>query len=197
MAAKTFNPKLGIVGGISILGTSGIVEPMSDRALLDTIRVEVRVLREEGLTILPAAPGNYGKNFFHEKYGFSLDAAVTTSNFIYDAVLMAAEAGFEQMLFVGHIGKLVKVAGGIRNTHSQYGDHRMEILLDIAKNVLERNGAGEGVYDRLRRELELLPGKRGATHLAAREREEPVLAGLVQPRHAVRQARHEAPIQNA
>ena len=154
MAAKTFNPKLGIVGGISILGTSGIVEPMSVRALLDTIRVEVRVLREEGLTILPAAPGNYGKNFFHEKYGFSLDAAVTTSNFIYDAVLMAAEAGFEQMLFVGHIGKLVKVAGGIRNTHSQYGDHRMEILLDIAKCVLNRNGAGEEVYDRLRRELE-------------------------------------------
>ena len=154
LAARTFNPKLGIVGGISILGTSGIVEPMSDRALLDTIRVEVRVLREEGLTILPAAPGNYGKNFFHEKYGFSLDAAVTTSNFIYDAVLMAAEAGFEQMLFVGHIGKLVKVAGGIRNTHSQYGDHRMETLLDIAKCVLNRNGAGEEVYDRLRRELE-------------------------------------------
>ena len=154
LAAKTFNPKLGIVGGISILGTSGIVEPMSDQALLDTIRVEVRVLREEGLTILPAAPGNYGKNFFHEKYGFSLDTAVTTSNFIYDTVLMAAEAGFAHMLFVGHIGKLVKVAGGIRNTHSQYGDHRMEILLDIAKNVLERNGAGEGVYDRLRRELE-------------------------------------------
>ena len=145
LAAKTFNPKLGIVGGISILGTSGIVEPMSDQALLDTIRVEVRVLREEGLTILPAAPGNYGKNFFHEKYGFSLDTAVTTSNFIYDTVLMAAEAGFEHMLFVGHIGKLVKVAGGIRNTHSQYGDHRMEILLDIAKSVL---------YDRLRRELE-------------------------------------------
>ena len=154
LAAKTFNPKLGIVGGISILGTSGIVEPMSDRALLDTIRVEVRVLREEGLTILPAAPGNYGKNFFHEKYGFSLDAAVTTSNFIYDTVLMAAEAGFGHMLFVGHIGKLVKVAGGIRNTHSQYGDHRMETLLDIAKCVLNRNGAGEEVYDRLRRELE-------------------------------------------
>ena len=120
LAAKTFNPK----------------------ALLDTIRVEVRVRKEEGRTILPAAPGNYGKNFFLEKYGFSLETAVTASNFIYDTVLMAADAGFRRMLFVGHIGKLVKVAGGIRNTHSQYGDHRMEILTDIAESVLFGNGKG-------------------------------------------------------
>ena len=142
LAEKAFNPKLGIEGGISILGTSGIVEPMSDQALLDTILVEVRVRKEEGLTILPAAPGNYGKTFFLEKYGFSLETAVTASNFIYDTVLMAADAGFRHMLFVGHIGKLVKVAGGIRNTHSQYGDHRMEILTQIAESVLFRDDKG-------------------------------------------------------
>ena len=141
LAAKTFNPRLGIVGGISILGTSGIVEPMSDQALLDTIRVEIRVRKEEGLTILPAAPGNYGKNFFLEKYGFSLDTSVTASNFIYDTVKMAADAGFTKMLFVGHIGKLVKVAGGIRNTHSQYGDHRMEILTEIAESYIDKNSS--------------------------------------------------------
>ena len=141
LAAKTFNPKLGIEGGISILGTSGIVEPMSDQALLDTIRVEIRVRKEEGLTILPAAPGNYGKNFFLEKYGFSLDTSVTASNFIYDTVKMAADAGFTKMLFVGHIGKLVKVAGGIRNTHSQYGDHRMEILTEIAESYIDKNSS--------------------------------------------------------
>ena len=141
LAAKTFNPKLGIEGGISILGTSGIVEPMSDQALLDTIRVEIRVRKEEGLTILPAAPGNYGKHFFLEKYGFSLDTSVTASNFIYDTVKMAADAGFTKMLFVGHIGKLVKVAGGIRNTHSQYGDHRMEILTEIAESFIDKNSS--------------------------------------------------------
>lgn len=135
LARKTFNPKLGIVGGISILGTSGIVEPMSDRALLETIRVEINVRKMEGLTVLPAAPGSYGRNFFLAKYGFSLDTAVTTSNFICDTVKMAEEAGFTKMLFVGHIGKLVKVAGGIPNTHSQYGDHRMEILTKIAEEV--------------------------------------------------------------
>ena len=141
LAAKTFNPKLGIEGGISILGTSGIVEPMSDQALLDTIQVEIRVRKEEGLTILPAAPGNYGKNFFLEKYGFSLDTSVTASNFIYETVKMAADAGFTKMLFVGHIGKLVKVAGGIRNTHSQYGDHRMEILTEIADSFIDKNSS--------------------------------------------------------
>ena len=158
LAARTFNPRLGIEGGISILGTSGIVEPMSDKALLETIRAEVRVRREEGLTVLPAAPGNYGKNFFLEKYGFSLETAVTTSNFIYDTVQMAADAGFEKMLFVGHIGKLVKVAGGIRNTHSQYGDHRMEILTGISKDITaQKDQADAGRrddFERLRLELE-------------------------------------------
>ena len=143
LAAKTFNPKLGIEGGISILGTSGIVEPMSDQALLDTIRVEISVRKEEGLSVLPAAPGNYGKNFFLEKYGFSLDTSVTTSNFIYDTVRMAAEAGFTRMLFVGHIGKLIKVAGGIRNTHSQYGDHRMEILTGITESIIGEAETGQ------------------------------------------------------
>lgn len=145
LAARTFNPKLGIEGGISILGTSGIVEPMSERALLDTIRAEISVKRREGFSILPAAPGGYGRSFFLDRYGFSLDTAVTTSNFIYDTVQMAAEAGFGRMLFVGHIGKLVKVAGGVRNTHSQYGDHRMEILTQIARDVTEcGSGAPSG-----------------------------------------------------
>ncbi len=136
LAAKTFNPRLGIEGGISILGTSGIVEPMSDRALLETIRTEIRVRSCEGYPVLAAAPGNYGRNFFLETYGFSLDTAVTSSNFIYDTVRMAAEAGFEKLLFIGHIGKLVKVAGGVRNTHSQYGDRRMEILSSITRDCL-------------------------------------------------------------
>ena len=158
LAEKTFNPKLGIEGGISILGTTGIVEPMSDQALLDTIRVEIRVRKEEGLTVLPAAPGNYGRSFFLEKYGFSLETAVTASNFIYDTVRMAADAGFQRMLFVGHIGKLVKVAGGIRNTHSQYGDHRMEILTEIAEGILFRDEKpqsrnGSSIFESLQKEL--------------------------------------------
>lgn len=148
LAEKTFNPKLGIIGGISILGTTGIVEPMSEQALLDTIQTEISVRARERWPILPAAPGNYGKQFFLDAYGFSLDTAVTSSNFICDTVKMAAAAGFTRMLFVGHIGKLVKVAGGIRNTHSQYGDHRMEILADIAEAVIQGAAPAGGTVEK-------------------------------------------------
>ena len=139
VAAKTFNPKLGIEGGISILGTSGIVEPMSDRALLDTIRAEISIRREEGWKVLPVTPGNYGRDFL-SGLGFSDGTAMASSNFICDTVRMAADAGFARLLLCGHIGKLVKVAGGVENTHSQFGDRRMEILTEIAGDVLQKQG---------------------------------------------------------
>ena len=132
IAAKTFNPKLGIVGGISILGTTGIVEPMSDSAIVDTIKAEISVRKEENREILLVAPGNYGLTFLKEVYGIDETLAVMSSNFIYDTVEIAKKAGFSKLLLAGHIGKLVKVAGGIKNTHSMYGDHRMEILTEIS-----------------------------------------------------------------
>lgn len=138
LAQKTFNPKLGIVDGISILGTTGVVEPMSDSALLETIKVETRVSRAMGKEIFFAAPGNYGLTFLKEVYGIDQNLVVMTSNFIYDTVKIAVREGFDKMLFVGHIGKLVKVAGGIKNTHSMYGDHRMEILSSICEKVMSK-----------------------------------------------------------
>ena len=135
IAKKTFNPKLGIIGGISILGTSGIVEPMSEQALLDTIQVEMNVRKSQGFRILPMVPGNYGADFLQSEFGFSVETAVHCSNFVYDAVQMAVKTGFKKMLFCGHIGKLIKIAGGVKNTHSKYGDGRMEILSDIAKSL--------------------------------------------------------------
>jgi cobalt-precorrin-5B (C1)-methyltransferase len=136
LAKKTFNPKLGIVGGISILGTTGIVEPMSDDAIVQTIKTEIRVRKAEGKQILMVAPGNYGITFLSEVYGIDEKNVVMTSNFIYDTVRLALDEGFTKILFTGHIGKLVKVAGGIKNTHSRYGDHRMEILTDLSKRYM-------------------------------------------------------------
>lgn len=132
LAEKTFNPRLGIIGGISILGTSGIVEPMSSQALLDTIRVELWQKYAQGMTIAAVSPGNYGLDFMKRAYGYDLDASVKCSNFIGDTIDMAIDIGFERMLLTGHIGKLVKVAGGIMNTHSREGDCRMEILAATA-----------------------------------------------------------------
>ncbi len=135
LASKTFNPRLGITGGISVLGTSGIVEPMSQQALLDTIQVEINMRKAMGYDILPVAIGNYGKDFLMSEYGFSVEKAVTSSNFIYDSIRMAADSGFKRILFIGHIGKLVKVAAGVKNTHSKYGDRRMEILCGIVRKL--------------------------------------------------------------
>lgn len=143
VAEKTFNPRLGIIGGISILGTSGIVEPMSDDAIIDTIRVEIHQRRVLGEKRLLMAFGNYGQEFLLRDYGVDLDSAVKCSNFIKDGLTIAEDEGFRDILLVGHLGKIVKVAGGFSNTHSRYGDCRMEILT----SALLRSGADTTVED--------------------------------------------------
>ena len=129
LAKKTFNPQLGIEGGISILGTSGIVEPMSMQALIDTVALSLRQARAQGAARVLLTPGNYGVDFLREQ---GLDAAgapvVKCSNFIGDALDEAAALGFADVLLVGHIGKLAKLAGGVMNTHSRYADCRTELL---------------------------------------------------------------------
>ena len=171
LARRTFNPRLGILGGISILGTTGIVEPMSERALIDTIRVELRQRRAGGAEYVLLTPGNYGTDFIRQSLGIGPQTAVQCSNFIGDALDICRELGFRGALLIGHIGKLVKIGGGMLNTHSRYGDCRMEILAaygaaaglpasrveallacvacDDALGVLEASGVMEGCLQRL------------------------------------------------
>ncbi len=132
LGRNTFNPRLGIVGGISILGSSGIVEPMSSQALLDTIQAELRQRRAMGFRYAAVSPGNYGLDFMRETYGYDLDRSIKCSNFIGETIDMAVGLGFQKMLLAGHVGKLVKVAGGIMNTHSREADCRMELLAACA-----------------------------------------------------------------
>lgn len=132
LAARTFNPKLGIVGGISILGTSGLVEPMSNQAILETIRVQLRQRRAEGFDYAVISPGNYGLDFMRQTYGYDLDKSVKCSNFIGETIDMAVKMKFQRILLTGHIGKLIKVAGGIMNTHSKEADCRMELLASFS-----------------------------------------------------------------
>ena len=132
IAKKTFNPRLGIEGGISILGTSGVENPMSTQAILDTIELEMKVHLAAGEKSIAVTPGNYGQDFMLKTYGYDLDRSVKCSNFIGDTIDMAAALGFEALLLTGHIGKLVKLSGGITNTHSSNGDCRMELLCAAA-----------------------------------------------------------------
>ena len=128
IARKTFNPRLGIEGGISILGTSGIVEPMSEDALVGSIQVEMRQRVASGARYLLVTPGNYGETFLREHMTLPFSESVKCSNFVGQTIDMAQQLGVKGILFVAHIGKFVKVAAGIMNTHSRWADGRGEIL---------------------------------------------------------------------
>ena len=129
IAKKTFNPMLGIEGGISILGTSGIVEPMSEQAIVDTIALEIRQKAASGSRRLIFCPGNYGLDFLgKEMPGLEAIPRVKCSNYIGDALDLAILEGMEEVLLIGHVGKLVKLAGGIMNTHSRMADCRRELF---------------------------------------------------------------------
>ena len=128
LAAKTFNPRLGIEGGISVLGTGGIVRPMSEDALISSIELEMKTLRARGVTDLLVVPGNYGRDFACGQLELDMDQAVSCSNYFGATLDAAVVLGFERVLIVGHIGKMAKVAGGIMNTHSRVADCRVEVL---------------------------------------------------------------------
>ena len=155
VADKTFNSRLGIQGGISILGTSGMVEPMSETALLDTIRLELRQRIRKGEKNLLVTPGNYGESFVGNVLGLGLGQAVKCSNFIGSTIDMAVEEGAESILLIGHGGKLIKLAAGIMNTHSSWADGRMEILAahgaacgakrELVEQILEAVTVDEGL----------------------------------------------------
>lgn len=132
-AKKTFNPQLRIEGGISILGTSGIVEPMSTQALVDTIALEIRQKAAQGHRNIILTPGNYGTDFLRtqgmDRWGHPI---VKCSNFIGDALDACGAEHMQGVLLVGHLGKLVKLAGGIMNTHSRTADCRTELFCTYA-----------------------------------------------------------------
>ena len=128
LAGQTYNSHLGVVGGISILGTSGVVEPMSEKALTDTIRLELDSLYAQGQRTAFLCPGNYGADFARDALGLDLEKAVKCSNYIGEALDHAVFRGFRDILLVGHAGKLVKLAAGVMNTHSSVADGRQEIF---------------------------------------------------------------------
>ncbi|MCD8004190.1 MAG: cobalt-precorrin-5B (C(1))-methyltransferase CbiD [Oscillospiraceae bacterium] len=174
IAKKTFNPHLGIQGGISILGTSGVVEPMSAQALIDTIAVELRQAAAQGHRRVILTPGNYGLDFLKGQGLDKLDVPVVRcSNFIGDSLDAAGGLGFQDVLLVGHMGKLVKLTAGIMNTHSRWADGRGEVFCAHAALV----GASPGLCRALLEDattdacLELLEGA---------GLKEPVLASLLE-----------------
>ena len=203
-AKKTFNPVLGIEGGISVLGTSGIVEPMSEEALVETIRTHLNVLKAEGRKWVIAVPGNMGagflKGYLTEQNKTSvgsmeafMNSLVTMSNFVGRTIDITAELGFSGILIAGHMGKLVKIGNGIMNTHSREADGRMDTMLSCALSAgtedleLLRKIQGSNTTDEVMDHLKqagILDDtikvflKRAAWHLAHRSRAE-VKTGMI------------------
>lgn len=128
LAKKTLNPHLGIIGGISILGTTGIVKPMSEEAFKVSLVPQLKTTKALGYKAVILTPGNIGLESA-VKAGVPRDAIVTTSNFIGYMLENALDIGFENIIIWGHIGKLVKLAGGNFYTHNRISDSRMEILI--------------------------------------------------------------------
>ncbi|HCX65671.1 MAG TPA: cobalamin biosynthesis protein CbiD [Eubacteriaceae bacterium] len=166
VAKKTFNPLIGIEGGISVIGTTGIVEPMSEKALIDSIRVEMKVARENYGASLLVMPGNYGKQFAKNILHIDTSHSIKSSNFFKETLEYVKELNFEKVLIVGHIGKMIKLAGGIMNTHSAHADARMEILAayasktggdsSLAGEILGSKTCDEAI-ERIRQKMEIEP----------------------------------------
>ncbi|HBH0430256.1 TPA: cobalt-precorrin-5B (C(1))-methyltransferase [Clostridioides difficile] len=129
VAKKTFNPRLGIVGGISIIGTTGIVEPMSDEGWKKSLSIELQMKKEQGLDKIILVPGNHGEQFIREKLNLDIKYVVRVSNFIGYMIKEAQRIGYKKILMAGHIGKFIKVSAGIFNTHSKVADASSEILV--------------------------------------------------------------------
>ena len=182
IAPKTFNPRLGIEGGISVLGTSGIVEPMSDRALIDTMYTEMDSRKANGYKDLLIFFGNYGADFTRDEMKIDISTAVTCSNFVGELLDYAVLQGFESVLIIGHSGKLIKLAQGVMNTHSKYADCRSEFLAlqamfhgaspavgkeiyqalttDEMTKILKREGLFEAVMEEAARKIDFYMQKR-------------------------------------
>ncbi len=138
VAKKTFNPHLGIVGGLSILGTSGIVIPMSEAALVKSIELEMDIAVAKGYKTLLICPGNYGETFSKTIFGDWIEPDAKCSNYVGETLDLAmGKESVEQILFVAHIGKFVKVAAGIMNTHSRNADARADVLAAHTAMVTE------------------------------------------------------------
>ena len=129
IAKRTFNSNLGIEGGISIIGTTGIVEPMSDEGWKKALSAELSIKRAQGRETIILVPGNIGRDIMAKSYGADLDGIVKMSNFIGYMLMETKRLGFKRVIVGGHIGKLIKLSGGITNSHSRVADARREIMV--------------------------------------------------------------------
>jgi len=141
IAKKTFNERLGIIGGISILGTSGLVLPMSKTALLQTIEADIKFrLKNSKERRVYLAPGNIGAKFLENNFNINSTTVAIISNFIGESIDYVISNDAREIVLCGDLGKLIKLSGGIMNTHSNDSDSRLELLVAaVTKLCIKEN----------------------------------------------------------
>ena len=144
LAKKTFNPRLGVLGGLSVLGTTGIVRPMSEEAMNDSLLVELDMYARQGHHAILFVLGTTGENALKAQYG-EFRCILQVSNYIGFMIEEAVERGFTDILIGGFVGKLVKVASGTMNTHSHVADGRLETICTHAA----LHGASRDVIEKI------------------------------------------------
>ena len=127
LAKKTLNPILGVEGGLSVIGTTGVLRPMSEEAFKNSLVPQIDVAKAAGFDELIFVPGKIGETIA-KKLGFNDGAIIQTSNFIGFMLEAAAERGIKKIILCGHLGKLAKVAAGVFHTHNRVADCRLETL---------------------------------------------------------------------
>ncbi len=132
LARETWNPRLGVTGGLSIIGTSGIIEPKSSKAYKASIALSANVIKKSGNREIYITPGYVGEGYLEGKRGVEPHSILKVGDHMGFALDSAAARDFEHIYYVGHIGKMAKIASGIFNTHCKYGDARLETVAAFA-----------------------------------------------------------------
>ncbi len=148
LAKKTLNAKLGIIGGISILGTTGIVKPLSHEAYIATIKSAISVAYAAGIRTIVLTTGRRSERFAQEKWSeLPVEAFVQIGDYFKDSVTQAAESGFHKIILAVFFGKAVKMAQGFPNTHAANARLDTESLAEWAKDVTHDND----LYEKIRK----------------------------------------------
>ena len=160
LAQRTFNPRLGIEGGLSIIGTSGYVRPFSVPALRASLKCALDISAACGVRDIVLTPGNIGERAARRHFQLTAEQVVQVSN-EWGFMLEAARSVFERLLLVGHPGKLAKLSSGEWDTHSSRSSSAWSVVTRMARTlgigVDSESPTVEGIFEQLRpQERELL-----------------------------------------
>ena len=128
LAKKTLNPRLGVVGGISILGTTGFARSMNMKSYKTSYKCQIDVAIAEGYEYLVFVPGNIGENIAKKLLDVEDDQIIQMGNFVGYMLEEASKQGVKKITLLGHAGKLIKISAGIFNTKHSIADGRREII---------------------------------------------------------------------